>query len=92
MVFNSMFSTDPVSFSVGSVILRWLDGILQIREGKVAMVDIILDQAYKDEGILNDCIPGKSTLFFKIYLIKDISPSVGEVSVSFGADNKALKI
>lgn len=89
-VFDSTLGGDPVQFPLAQVIPGWREGVLAMHEGETAMVGIPPEQAYGLEGTPDGRIPGGSTLFFKIQLVKILSGEVGGSGL-IGTDGKALK-
>jgi FKBP-type peptidyl-prolyl cis-trans isomerase len=76
-VFDSTLGGEPVNFPLAKVIPGWRDGVLAMHEGETAMLGIPPEQGYGPEGTPDGRIPGGSTLFFKIQLMKILSGGVG---------------
>ena len=89
-IFDSTLGGDPVKFPLAQVIPGWRDGVLKMHEGETAMLGIPPEQAYGAEGTPDGRIPGGSTLFFKIQLVKVLSAGVGGEPSLLGADGKEL--
>lgn len=89
-VFDSTLGGEPVQFPLAQVIPGWREGVLAMHEGETAMVGIPPEQAYGPEGTPDGRIPGGSTLFFKIQLLKVLSGEIGGSGL-IGSDGQALK-
>jgi FKBP-type peptidyl-prolyl cis-trans isomerase FkpA len=89
-VFDSTMGADPVNFPLANVVPGWREGVLAMQEGETAMLGIPPEQAYGAEGTPDGRIPGGSTLFFKVQLIKVLTAQVGGSGL-VGPDGKALK-
>lgn len=76
-VFDSTLSGDPAKIPLAQVIPGWRDGVLAMHEGETAMLGIPPEQAYGPNGTPDGRVPGGSTLFFKIQLLKILTGSVG---------------
>lgn len=89
-VFDSTLGGEPVNFPLAQVIPGWRDGVLAMYEGETAMLGIPPEQAYGPQGTPDGRIPGGSTLFFKIQLLKVLTGEVGGSGL-VGPDGKSLK-
>lgn len=88
-VFDSTLGGEPVQFPLAQVIPGWREGVMAMHEGETAMLGIPPEQGYGDEGTPDGRIPGGSTLFFKIQLLKIVSGEIGGSGL-VGADGKSL--
>jgi len=89
-VFDSTLGGDPVKFPLAQVIPGWREGVLAMHEGETAMIGIPPEQGYGPQGTPDGRIPGGSTLFFKIQLLKVLSGEIGGSGL-VGSDGKSLK-
>eukprot|EP00429_Kryptoperidinium_foliaceum_P004120 CAMPEP_0176008892 /NCGR_PEP_ID=MMETSP0120_2-20121206/3973_1 /TAXON_ID=160619 /ORGANISM="Kryptoperidinium foliaceum, Strain CCMP 1326" /LENGTH=288 /DNA_ID=CAMNT_0017341679 /DNA_START=185 /DNA_END=1051 /DNA_ORIENTATION=- len=89
-VFDSTLGGDPINFPLAKVIPGWREGVLAMHEGETAMIGIPPEQAYGAEGTPDGRIPGGSTLFFKVQLVKVLTGEMGGSGL-VGPDGKALK-
>mmetsp|Transcript_134790 Transcript_134790/g.200567 ORF Transcript_134790/g.200567 Transcript_134790/m.200567 type:complete len:299 (+) Transcript_134790:65-961(+) len=76
-VFDSTLGGDPVNFPLAQVIPGWRDGVLAMHEGETAMLGIPPEQGYGPQGTPDGSVPGGSSLFFKIQLLKILSGGIG---------------
>ncbi len=89
-VFDSTLGGDPVNFPLAQVIPGWREGVLAMFEGETAMLGIPPEHAYGPQGSPDGRIPGGSTLFFKVQLLKIMTGAIGGSGL-VGADGKSLK-
>lgn len=89
-VFDSTLAAEPIDFPLAGVIPGWSEGLLKMREGETAMLGIPPEQAYGEEGTPDGRIPGGSTLFFKVQLLKILTAGIGGAPTLLGADGKKL--
>lgn len=89
-VFDSTLGSDPINFPLANVVPGWREGVMAMHEGETAMLGIPPEQAYGPEGTPDGRIPGGSTLFFKVQLIKILTAEIGGSGL-VGPDGKALK-
>ena len=88
-VFDSTLGGEPVNFPLAQVIPGWREGVLAMHEGETAMLGIPPEQAYGPQGTPDGRVPGGSTLFFKIQLLKVLTGAIGGSGL-VGPDGKTL--
>ena len=89
-VFDSTLGGEPVKMPLAQVIPGWRDGVLAMHEGETAMLGVPPDQAYGDNGTPDGRIPGGSTLFFKVQLVKVLNAGIGGTPSLLGPDGKPM--
>jgi len=61
-----------------------------MHEGETAMLGIPPEQGYGPEGTPDGRIPGGSTIFFKVQLVKVLTSGVGGGPKILGADGREI--